>query len=84
MDITITRINKYKGVVTLKAFVDICYDKVILKGFKIIEGQRGLFLANPSEKAKDGKYYDTVFFMDANEKLEIEKIAIEMYNKEAI
>jgi stage V sporulation protein G len=82
MDISINRMNKYNGQGTLKAFVDVCYGKVILKGFKVIQGQRGLFLSNPSEKAKDGKYYDTVFFIDASDKQMIEKLALEMYEKE--
>jgi len=82
MDITINRINKYHGGGTLLAFIDICYGKLIIKGFKIINGAKGMFVSNPSEKGKDGQYHDTVFFMDASEKQYLEKLAIELYNKE--
>ena len=44
-----------------KAFFDIETDEgFLMKGFKIVDGSNGLFVSAPSEKAKDGKYYDRV------------------------
>ena len=46
----------------LKAFFDLELDNgIVIKGMKIAEGPSGLFVAVPSEKDKDGKYWDRVF-----------------------
>ena len=47
---------------TLKAFISITIDEeLVIKGLKIIEGKKGLFVSFPSEKGADEKYYDSVF-----------------------
>lgn len=80
--ISITRFNKVNGFGTLLAFFDILYDKLQIKEFKLIQGQKGLFVSNPSKKGKDNQYHDTVFFMDEQERRELERMVIEFYNKE--
>jgi stage V sporulation protein G len=46
----------------LRAFFNIEFDNgVVVKGFKIAEGPSGLFVGNPSEKDKDGKWWDKVY-----------------------
>ena len=43
------------------AFFDIqTSDGIIIKGFRIINGAKGMFISAPDEKGKDGKYYETV------------------------
>ena len=32
-----------------------------MKGFKLINGEKGMFVGAPSQKGKDGKYYDLVW-----------------------
>ena len=45
-----------------KAFVDITLAGVfVVKGFRVIDGIKGLFVAMPSLKGKDGEYHDTAF-----------------------
>lgn len=44
------------------AFVTLNYEGLIVKGIKIMEGAKGPWVAMPSEKGKDGKYHNTVFF----------------------
>jgi len=39
--------------------VDIRHRDYIVKGLRVVEGSKGLFLSMPQEKAKDGKWYDT-------------------------
>ncbi len=51
----------YEGTSNLKAFFDIETEEgFLMKGFKIVDGSNGLFVSAPSEKAKDGKYYDRI------------------------
>jgi len=44
-----------------KAFVDIAIGDFIIKGLKVLEGKKGLFLGMPQEKAKDGKWYNAFY-----------------------
>ncbi len=43
----------------LKAFVDVAVGDFLVKGLRIIQGQKGLFLGMPGEQGNDGKWYDT-------------------------
>ena len=63
------------------AFFDIqTQDGIIIKGFRIVNGVKGLFISSPDEKGKDGKYYETVI-LPKEMKDSLEKLAIEEYNK---
>ena len=65
----IIRLNKLQNNVTGKtvAFFDIqTNDGIIIKGFRIVNGSKGLFVSAPDEKGKDGKYYETVIFPKEN------------------
>lgn len=76
----IYRLNKVEGGKTV-AFVDIeTDDGIIIKGFRLVNGQNGLFLVSPDEKGKDGNYYDTVI-VPPQLKQKFEKLAIEEYLK---
>ena len=45
----------------LKAFVDIIVnDALIIKGLRVVEGKKGLFVTMPREQGKDSKWYDQV------------------------
>ena len=59
--IQVSRIHRFDGDTKLKAFVDITIGDFIIKGLRIVQGQKGLFLAMPQEKAKDGKWYNTFY-----------------------
>lgn len=49
----------------VRAFFDIrTEDGLIVKGFKLIEGNRGLFVGMPSQKDKEDKYQDTAYIPD--------------------
>ena len=63
------------------AFFDVqTNDGIILKGFRLVNGSNGLFMSSPDQKGKDGKYYETVI-IPKEMKSELEKIAIEEFNK---
>lgn len=76
----IIRMNKLNGGKTL-AFFDVeTDDGIILKGFRIVDGSKGKFIASPDEKGKDGKYYETVI-LPKEIKDKLEKLALEEYQK---
>ena len=78
----ITRINKLENSnsKTLAYFDIETNDKIMIKGFRIVNGPNGLFISSPDEKGKDGKCYETVV-LPKEMKKELEKMAIEEYNK---
>ena len=52
----------------LKAFVDITFDDILTcRGWKVIDGSRGLFVAAPSQKSGE-QYYDNILFVGGNKK----------------
>lgn len=53
-------------------------DGLVVKGFKLIDGDRGHFVGMPSQKGKDDKYYDTVF-CDADTRSDILDLALESF-----
>lgn len=57
----VSRIYRIDGDTKLKAFVDIAIGDFIIKGLRILQGQKGLFVGLPQEKAKDGKWYNTFY-----------------------
>ena len=66
----------------LKAFFDFeTSDGIVIRGFKVLSGSNGLYVAAPSDKGKDGKYYDSVV-VPAEMKKSLEKLALEEYNKQ--
>ena len=77
----IARMNKLNGEGKTVAFLDIqTDDDIIIKGFRLVNGSNGLFLASPDEKGKDGKYYDKVILPDEL-KQKLTQLAIDEYNK---
>ena len=59
MQITDIRIREIAKEGKMKAVVSITFDEsFVVHDIKIIEGEKGLFIAMPSRKASDGEYRD--------------------------
>lgn len=59
MQITDIRIRKIEKEGKMKAVVSITIDEAfVVHDIKVIEGDKGLFIAMPSRKATDGEYKD--------------------------
>ena len=66
----------------VRAFFDLLTQEGIsIKGFKLIEGNDGMFVGFPSAKGKDEEYYPTVFTEDKILKQNINKLAVDTYGK---
>lgn len=59
--IQVSRIYRVEGDSNLKAFVDISLGGIVIKGLRIVNGAKGLFLGMPQHQGKDGKWYPTVY-----------------------
>jgi len=59
MEITDIRIRKFDGEGKKKAVASITIDgEFVVHDIKIVEGEKGLFIAMPSRKSADGNYRD--------------------------
>ena len=77
----INRMNPYNGESKTNAFFDLETEEgIIIKGFTIVESAKGLFVSPPSEKGKDGKYYDKVL-MPSELRNQLNEIAVSHYNE---
>ena len=79
-NIIVVRMNKIEGTGATKAFVDIQYEEMIIKGLTVVEGPKGLFVSMPREKGKiEGQYFDTVHPISEGLRKEIDKKILEYY-----
>jgi stage V sporulation protein G len=54
-------------------------DSIVIKGLRVVEGEKGLFVSMPREEGKDGKWYNTIIPLKREIKDEIEKLVLEAY-----
>lgn len=66
----------------MKAVVSITIDEeFVVHDIKIIEGEKGLFIAMPSRKAADGEYRDIAHPINSNTRDRIQKLILEKYQE---
>ena len=66
----------------LKAFVNITFDDVfVIRGLKVIEGQRGVFVCMPSRRMDDGSHRDIAHPITNEFRQEIEEQILAAYHR---
>ena len=82
MQITDVRVRKVAKEGKLKAVVSIAMDEeFVVHDIKVIEGEKGLFIAMPSKKAVDGEYRDIAHPINSETREKIQSIILENYEK---
>ena len=82
MQITDVRVRKVAKERKLKAVVSITMDEeFVVHDIKVIEGEKGLFIAMPSKKAVDGEYRDIAHPINSETREKIQSIILENYEK---
>ena len=68
----------------IKAFADIVLnDSIVIKGLKVLEDRtQALFVSMPSEKAKDGKWYETVRCLNQSLRQQITDTVLQAYSEQ--
>lgn len=80
--IRVEKMFKLSDAGLLRAFADVVINEyVVIRGVRIMEGKKGLFVGLPREQGKDNKWYDTVTCMSAQAYEDISNAVIEHYNK---
>ena len=85
MQITDVRIRKIEKEGKMKAVVSITIDEeFVVHDIKVIEGEKGLFIAMPSRKAADGEYRDIAHPINSNTRERIQNLILQKYNEELL
>ncbi len=82
MRITDVRVRKMTQDSKMKAIVSITIDdEFVVHDIKVIEGEKGLFIAMPSKKASDGEYRDIAHPINSETRDRIQRIILDSYEK---
>ena len=82
MQITDVRVRKVTKEGKMKAVVSITLDnEFVVHDIKVIEGEKGLFIAMPSRKASDGEYRDIAHPINSETRGKIQELILSEYQK---
>ena len=82
MQITDVRIRKVEKEGKMKAVVSITIDEeFVVHDIKVIEGEKGLFIAMPSRKAADGEYRDIAHPINSSTRERIQSLILNKYEE---
>ena len=82
MKITDVRVRKVAKEGKLKAIVSITLDEeFVVHDIKVIEGEKGNFIAMPSKKALDGEYRDIAHPINSDTRERIQSLILETYEE---
>lgn len=82
MKVTDVRVRKIAREGKMRAIVSITLDdEFVIHDIKVIEGDKGLFIAMPSKKAADGEYRDIAHPINSDTREVIQSIILEHYER---
>ncbi|NMA85200.1 MAG: septation regulator SpoVG [Epulopiscium sp.] len=80
MEITDVRVRKVNKEGKMKAVVSVTFDnEFVVHDIKVIEGEKGLFIAMPSRKTLDGEYRDIAHPINSRTREKIQQGVLEKY-----
>ena len=83
MKITDVRIRKIAKDGKMKAIVSITLDdEFVVHDIKVIEGEKGLFIAMPSRKTTTGEYKDIAHPIRSDTREKLQNLILEHYHNE--
>ena len=82
MNITDVRVRKIEKEGKMKAVVSITLDdEFVIHDIKVIEGEKGFFIAMPSRKASDGEYRDIAHPINSQTREQMQTIILEKFQE---
>ena len=85
MQITDVRVRKVSKEGKMKAVVSITIDEeFVIHDIKIIEGEKGMFIAMPSRKTAEGEYKDIAHPIKSSTRELIQNLILQKYNEELL
>ncbi len=84
MQITDVRVRKITKEGKMKAVVSITLDdEFVVHDIKVIEGEKGMFIAMPSKPTANGEHRDTAHPINSTTRDNMQRIILEAYEKAA-
>ena len=82
MDITDIRVRKINLDGRMKAIVSVTFDDaLVIHDVKVVEGDKGLFVAMPSKKMPDGEYKDIAHPISSQAREVIQTAVLAVYEE---
>ncbi len=82
MTITDVRVRKIENEGKMRAVASITIDdEMVVHDIKIIEGDRGLFIAMPSKKGSNGEYRDIAHPINSETRARLQELILDAYSK---
>ena len=82
MTITDVRVRKIAKEGKMKAIVSVTLDdEFVVHDIKVIEGEKGLFIAMPSRKTTDGEYRDIAHPINSETRQQMQDVILSEYEK---
>ena len=82
MTITDVRVRKIAKEGKMKAIVSMTLDDTfVVHDIKVIEGEKGLFIAMPSRKTTDGEYRDIAHPINSETRQQMQDVILREYEK---
>lgn len=82
MQVTDVRVRKLTKEGKMRAVVSVTFDnEFVVHDIKIIEGDKGLFIAMPSKKSTDGEYRDIAHPINSETRDKLQQTILEKYEE---
>ncbi len=83
MKISDIRMRRMTNDTKMKAVVSITIDEeFVIHDIKVIEGEKGLFIAMPSRRSADGEYRDIAHPIKSETRTMLQNLILDAYRKE--
>lgn len=84
MEITDIRIRILEGDGKMKAIASITIDdEMVIHDIKVVDGEKGLFIAMPSKKTADGEYRDIAHPIKTETRNRIQSMILDKFRQES-
>ena len=81
IDIKVIKIHRLPQDSRIKAFVDLgINDALLIKGIRIVQGKKGLFISMPVEQGKNERWYEQVRCLNQDIRSLIAQKVLEAYS----
>lgn len=84
IEVTVKRMIKLDREGATRAFCDVkIAEAFLVKGLRVVEGKKGLFVSMPQEAGKDGNWYDTVVPLTKEARQQVSEVVLGAYLAES-
>lgn len=81
-NIRVERLYRFNGDGRLKAFADVSLGgSFVIKGLRVVQGEKGLFVGMPTGQGKDGKWYNIAYPITKQMREELTEAVLTAYNE---